>query len=141
MNRDCIFCRIIEGSADRSLVCEDAHAVAFMDLGQINPGHVLIVPRRHAAELVDLSEEEAAATFGMVHRVACAVKRSGLRCEGYNVWQSNGTVAGQDVFHVHFHVLPRFPGDALRISVAPDRPMHGRADLDAFAGAIAAQLD
>lgn len=140
MNQTCIFCRIIAGTAARSLVAEDEHAVAFMDIAQLTPGHVLIVPRRHARELADLSEDEAAATFRLVHRVVRAVKASGLRCDGYSVWQNNGRAAGQDVFHVHFHVIPRFPDDPVRLAFDRTRPRPMRADLDAIALRIAAAL-
>ena len=140
MADNCVFCKIIVGELESSIVAEDEHALAFMDISQINAGHVLIVPRRHAVELGDLSEDEAANVFRLVHRVATALPNSDLRCDGYNLFQSNGTAAGQDVFHAHFHLIPRFRGDALQISIDPNRPRYDRDEMNQFAERIALAL-
>lgn len=137
MTDACVFCRVLSGDLESSVVAEDEHAVALMDIAQINAGHVLVVPRRHAVELADLSEAEAAEVFRLVHRVASALPNSGLRCEGYHLSQANGAAAGQEVFHVHFHLVPRFRGDSVRSSVDPDRPTYDRDELDRFAESIA----
>ncbi len=140
MAADCIFCRIAEGTAESIRVCEGEHAVAFMDIAPISAGHVLVIPRVHARELGDLTEGQAADTFRMVYRLATALPRSGLRCEGYNVWQSNGAAAGQEVGHVHFHLLPRFVGDPLKIGIDPDRPKFSPADLRNIATSISGAM-
>ena len=143
MTDDCVFCRILSGELETSVVAEDEHAVALMDKGQINPGHVLVIPRRHAAQLGDLTEDEAVNVFRLVHRVALALPKSGLRCEGYRLSQVNGAAAGQEVFHVHFHLVPRFRGVAGRLCVLVDeeRPRYSRKELDQFAAAIAAAME
>lgn len=141
MPDNCIFCKILAGELESSIVAEDEHALAFMDISQINAGHVLIVPRRHAVELGDLSEEEAANVFRLVHRIAAALPNSGLRCDGYNLFQSNGTAAGQDVFHAHFHLIPRFRDDALQISIDPNRPKYDRDEMNQFAERIANAME
>ena len=140
MTDACVFCRILSGELESSVVAEDGYAVAFMDRGQINAGHVLVVPRRHATELGDLSEAEAADVFRLVHRVASALPKSGLRCEGYHLSQANGAAAGQEVFHVHFHLVPRFRGDSVRSLVDPERPKYNREELNRFAESIAAAM-
>jgi histidine triad (HIT) family protein len=136
VDASCIFCRIIAGEAPCSLVAEAEHAVAFMDIAQLTPGHVLVVSRRHARELTDLAADEVAALFGLVHRVALAIRASSLRCEGVSIWQNNGLAAGQDVFHVHVHIIPRFVGDPIRVSFDRSRPRASRADLDSAAQRI-----
>ncbi|MDH5676921.1 MAG: HIT family protein [Myxococcales bacterium] len=143
MTDDCVFCKILAGESEASFVAQDDHAVAIMDIGQINPGHVLVIPRRHAVQLGDLSEDEAANVFRLVHRVAQALPKSGLRCEGYRLSQVNGAAAGQDVFHVHFHLVPRFRGEAVRMCILVDeeRPRYSRRELDQFAARIAAVLE
>ncbi|MDP6777306.1 MAG: HIT family protein [Candidatus Latescibacteria bacterium] len=141
MPDDCIFCKIAEGSAESIRVWEGEHAVAFMDIAPISAGHVLVIPRVHGRELSDLTEDQAADTFRMVYRVATALPKSGLRCEGYNVWQSNGGGAGQEVGHVHFHLLPRFVGDPLRIGIDPDRPKFTPDDLREMADSISEAMD
>ena len=140
MTDACVFCGILSGERESSVVAEDEHAVAFMDEGPINAGHVLVVPRRHAAELGDLSVEEAVNTFRLVHRVASVLPKSGIRCEGYHVSQANGAVAGQQVFHAHFHLVPRFRRDSIRFSVDPNRPKYSREELNQFAQSIAAAM-
>jgi diadenosine tetraphosphate (Ap4A) HIT family hydrolase len=134
---DCVFCGILSGDIEASFVSKHDHAAAFMDINQINAGHVLVVPTAHASQLADLSEDQAAETFRLVHRVACALPKSGVRCEGYHLAQANGAAAGQEVFHVHFHLVPRFVGDPFRISVDPARPRFSREALDKLAKDIA----
>ena len=143
MADDCVFCKIISGELEASVVAEDEYAVALMDKGQINPGHVLVIPRRHAVQLGDLTEDEAVNVFRLVHPVALALPQSGLRCEGYHLSQVNGAAAGQEVFHVHFHLVPRFRGEAVRLCVLVDeeRPRYSREELNQFAAAIAAVME
>jgi len=130
----CVFCEIIAGRAESSLVYEDEHIVAFMDLRPLTPGHVLVVPRRHADYLEALDEDLGARMFTAAHRLARALRRSGLPCDGVNLFLADGEAAFQEVFHVHLHVLPRTPGDGFRIKAAWRRP--GRRDLDLAAGQV-----
>lgn len=108
---DCIFCKILAGDSEVSLVYRDETCAAFMDIQPINPGHLLVVPVRHAADLSELKEEEGAQIFGVAQRLASALRRSGVRCEGINFFLADGEAAMQEVFHVHLHVLPRFEND------------------------------
>jgi histidine triad (HIT) family protein len=112
----CVFCAIVAGEAEASVAFADDRVVAFMDLGAVTPGHVLIVPRLHAAGLEDLDEETSMHVWRIGHRIGRALRRSGLRCEGVNVFLADGEAAFQEIFHFHLHVFPRFAGDGFRIS-------------------------
>lgn len=113
--QDCVFCAIAAGEAEASVVHEDDRVVAFMDLGAVTPGHVLVVPRLHAVGLEDLDEDTSTHVWRIGHRLGRALRRSGLRCEGVNVFLADGEAAFQEVFHFHLHVFPRFRGDTFRI--------------------------
>ena len=109
---DCIFCRIVQGKLPAARVHEDALTIAFMDVGQVNPGHVLVATRRHAASLFDITPEEAAAVMTSAQRIAAAL-REAFAPSGLNLLQANGKDAGQTVFHFHLHVLPRHADDGV----------------------------
>lgn len=112
---DCIFCGIVARELPSSIVYEDDTVLAFMDINPINPGHVLVIPRRHATYLADMDEETGAHLFQVTMRVAQSIRASGLRCEGVNLFLADGEAAGQEVFHTHMHVFPRYRGDAFKI--------------------------
>jgi diadenosine tetraphosphate (Ap4A) HIT family hydrolase len=130
----CVFCEIVAGRAESSLVYEDEHVIAFMDLRPLTPGHLLVVPRSHADYLEDLDEDLGAHLFRAGHRLARALRRSGLPSDGVNLFLADGEAAFQEVFHVHLHVLPRTPGDGFRIKAAWRRP--GREELDLTAAKV-----
>jgi histidine triad (HIT) family protein len=112
-----------------------------MDIQPANPGHVLIVPNRHATYLADLDEESGAHMFRVAQRVAQALRHSGIRCEGVNLFLADGEAAGQEVFHVHLHVFPRFRGDGFGLRFGPHYPERpARAELDALAEKVRAAL-
>ncbi len=111
----CIFCRIASGELPAAKVYEDEQTLAFMDLGQVNPGHVLVATRRHAATLYDLDAGQAEAVMRTARRVALAV-REAFDPPGLNLFQANGPEAGQTVFHFHMHVLPRLGDDGVALS-------------------------
>ena len=111
----CIFCRLIAGEIPAAMVYEDAQTLAFMDIGQVNPGHVLVASRRHAVTLFDLSPEEAAAAMRTAHRVAHAVQAA-FDPPGLTLLQANGHEGDQTVFHFHLHVVPRHADDGIALS-------------------------
>jgi len=138
---DCIFCRIIAGAAPASLIYRDALCVAFMDIQPVNPGHLLIVPFTHAAQLADLNAASAERLMTVAQRLGSALRQSSLRCEGVNLLLADGEAAGQEVFHVHLHVVPRFAGDGFGFRFAPTYHQRApRADLDQAAALIRAAL-
>ncbi len=138
---DCIFCRILAGQAPATIVWRDDACTAFMDIQPVNPGHVLIVPNAHAAQLGDLDEETAAHLMRLGHRLTAALRASGLRCEGVNLFLADGAAAMQEIFHVHLHVFPRFAGDGFGLRFGPHyRERPGREALEAAAERIRAGL-
>lgn len=114
----CIFCDILSGKLGGSFVYRDDRVAAFMDIQPVNAGHVLVVPIDHAVGLEDLKKEDGEALFAAAQRVAGALRRSGLRCEGVNLFLADGEAAMQEVFHVHLHVFPRFAGDGFGLKFA-----------------------
>lgn len=112
---DCVFCRLVAGEIPASRVFEDAQTFAFMDLGQLNPGHVLVALKRHAPTLLDLTADEAAAVMRTAHRVARAVKVA-FDPPGLTLLQANGKEGDQTVFHFHMHVVPRHADDGIALS-------------------------
>lgn len=113
IDRLCTFCQILNGEAPASVVHSDHLVTAFMDIRPVNPGHLLIIPNIHAASLAELPEEHGRHMFVTAQRLAMALRRSDLHCEGVNLYLADGAAAGQDVSHVHLHVLPRFAGDGV----------------------------
>ena len=134
----CIFCEILAGRESGSFVYRDEIVAAFLTIGPVNPGHVLIVPTRHAAGVADLTAEENAALFSLAQRISAAIRDSPVPCEGINLWLADGEAAFQDVFHTHLHVIPRLAGDSFEISFELGNP--DRLELDEIAGSIAARL-
>jgi histidine triad (HIT) family protein len=121
----CVFCEVVAGRLPASIVLREAGCTAFMDSQPINAGHVLVVPDDHAARLADLPEVTGARMFLTAHKIAAALYESGPDCEGVNLFLADGEAAGQDVFHVHLHVFPRFDGDGFGLKFGPgyaDRP-------------------
>lgn len=106
MNRDCIFCRIAQNDDLPHLVYKDELTMAFMDLRQFHPGHTLVIPRRHLADVRELDETTGAALMAAVARVTRAVGAA-FPGEGISLWHSIGPAAFQEVPHLHIHVHPR----------------------------------
>ena len=133
----CIFCRLVAGDIPSARVFEDELTLAFMDLGQVNPGHVLVASKRHAATLFELTADEAAALMRTAQRIALAV-RAVFDPDGVMLLQANGAVAGQTVGHMHLHVVPRHAGDGIDFSWPRKEP--GPAALEDYAQRLRAAL-
>lgn len=136
----CLFCRIVAGELPGTFVYRDERCAAFMDIKPVNPGHLLVVPLHHATHLADLDSAAAAHLMEVGHHLAGALRGSGLRCEGVNFFLADGKAAGQEVFHVHLHVLPRFQGDGFGLRFGPDYAERSRAELEQRAGPIVRAL-
>jgi histidine triad (HIT) family protein len=121
---DCIFCKIVAGEVPSTRVDEDERTVAFMDISPATRGHVLVIPREHATDLLEIGPEDLAACAAMAQRVARRQKDA-LGADGVNLINSCGAAAWQTVFHFHVHVIPRYEGDPLRL---PWRPEPGDGD-------------
>jgi diadenosine tetraphosphate (Ap4A) HIT family hydrolase len=132
--RACIFCAIAAGRAEASLVYQDKTVVVFMALHPVVPGHLLVVPREHAVGLEGIDAVTSAHVWSVGHDMARALRRSGLRCEGINIFLCDGEVAFQTVFHFHLHVIPRFAGDGW--TILPDEVERERSLLDGEARVI-----
>jgi len=134
---DCVICKVLSGELEVSVVHRDDLCAALMDIQPVNPGHVLVVPLRHAPSLADLNPQEGSRMFLVAQRVAAALRRSGLKCDGVNFFLADGAAAGQEVFHAHLHVLPRFPNDGFGLRLPPtysQRPE--RKELDQIAAKL-----
>jgi histidine triad (HIT) family protein len=112
---NCVFCKIIAKQIPATLVHEDEATLAFMDIGQVNPGHVLVAAKAHAENVYALDNEQAAAVFQTVAKVARAI-RSAFSPEGLSIYQANGKPAGQTVFHFHMHLVPRYDNDGMKLT-------------------------
>lgn len=134
---DCVFCKIVAGRIPATKVAEDAACVAFMDIGQVNPGHVLVAAKVHAENVYVLDEAQAVAVARMVVRLARAI-RAAFAPEGLSVYQANGEAAGQTVFHYHVHLVPRYAGDGMAFTWPVQNPP--REALEAHAARIRAAL-
>lgn len=136
----CVFCAILEGRVPGSFVYEDDEVVVFMDLFPVHPGHALIVPRRHVEDLESCPGELAGRLFELSGKVAPAIVRA-TDAAGFNVWTANGKAAGQEVFHLHLHVLPRYEDDTFGLRFPKGYPQEAmRAELDAMADRIRSTL-
>lgn len=133
----CIFCEILQGTAESSIVYRDNLVTAFMDYQPINPGHLLVIPNSHAAYLADLQPGTGAHMFSVAQKLAQGIRDSDLLCEGINLFLADGEAAMQEVFHVHLHVIPRWAGDGFGLTF-PERyfTRPSRTALDAAAGRI-----
>lgn len=134
-----IFADIIAGRAPSSRVYEDEDVLAFMDIRPLTPGHLLVVPKTPARDLAELDPALGAKLFQVGQRLAAALRRSEVGADGVNFFLADGVTAGQEVFHVHLHVIPRTPGDGFGLRARPQTP--ARADLDYLAASIRGALD
>lgn len=133
----CLFCRLVAGEIPATRVHEDELTLAFMDLGQVNPGHVLVAVKRHAATLLDLTPDEAAAAMRTAQKIAQAAKDA-FDPPGITLLQANGKEGEQTVFHFHLHVVPRHAGDGITFSWPRKNPP--RETLEAYAARLRAAL-
>ena len=129
---DCLFCKIVVGELPAQIVAEDERTVAFMDINPATRGHLLVVPRAHSRDLLEISTEDFVATALGAKDLARRVSER-LGADGVNLLNSCGRAAWQTVFHFHIHVIPRYVDDPLRLPWIP-----GPGDPDEIAAAAAA---
>lgn len=115
---NCIFCKIANGEIPAATLYEDENFRVILDLGPASKGHALILPKMHAANIYELSDEMAAKAMILAKKMATAMTAA-LKCDGFNIVQNNGECAGQTVFHFHMHLIPRYKGDQVGITWKP----------------------
>lgn len=115
---DCIFCKLANGDIPTRTLYEDATFRVIMDASPATKGHALIIPKAHADNLYELSDEIAGKAMILAKKLASIMKEK-LSCDGFNLVQNNGTTAGQTVFHFHLHLIPRYVDDAQNILWEP----------------------
>ena len=121
---DCIFCKIVAGELPATIIDEDEHTVAFMDINPATRGHALVVPREHSTDLLSVPLEDLAACMRGAQRLGHRIKEA-LGADGINLLNSCGAAAWQTVFHFHIHVIPRYEDDPLKLPWLP-----GPGDMD-----------
>lgn len=137
---ECIFCAIVSGDLPSSVVYEDDATLAFMDIMPITTGHLLVIPKQHATYLADMPGDVGGRVMETAMRCAAAVRASEIPTDGVNLFLADGEVAGQEIFHVHLHVVPRTAGDGFRLALQYP-PSPERETLDDHAVAIASHLE
>ena len=115
---NCIFCKIANGVIPAATLYEDDKFRVILDLGPASKGHALILPKEHYADIYELPEELAGEVYKLAAKMAKKMTAA-LGCDGFNIVQNNGTVAGQTVFHFHLHLIPRYKDDAQQICWTP----------------------
>ena len=115
MKEDCIFCKIAKGEIHSATVYEDSHFTVILDVNPATKGHCLIITKEHFDNIYDLDGETAGKLFALATCIARAM-RDALKCDGLNLVQNNGEIAGQTVNHFHLHLIPRYEGDGLNLN-------------------------
>ena len=125
-DENCIFCKLANGDIPTATVYEDEYLRAIMDAAPANKGHIIILPKSHAANIYELEDEYVSRAFVLAKKLAVALKKL-TGCDGVNILQNNGVAAGQTVFHFHVHVIPRFKDDDCTIVWKPTSYEDGEA--------------
>jgi histidine triad (HIT) family protein len=111
---DCLFCKIIKGEIPSTKIYEDENSFAFLDINPVNPGHTLLVPKKHSRNIFDTDDEVLKQLAPTLKKLSIAVK-DGASADGVNIHINNEPAAGQVVFHTHIHIIPRFTGDGVKM--------------------------
>ena len=128
MDNECIFCKIANGEIPSSTIYEDDLFRVILDLSPATKGHALILPKKHMANIFEMDEETAEKVFVLASRIAKAMKEA-LNCDGLNIVQNNGEIAGQTVFHFHMHIIPRYNDDGQQINWVPKASEAAERDM------------
>ena len=128
MDNNCIFCKIANGEIPSSTIYEDDLFRVILDLSPATKGHALILPKKHMANIFEMDEETAEKVFVLASRIAKAMKEA-LNCDGLNIVQNNGEIAGQTVFHFHMHIIPRYNDDGQQINWVPKTSEAAERDM------------
>ncbi|KRK40375.1 HIT family protein [Loigolactobacillus bifermentans] len=138
---DCIFCKIIRNEIPSTVVYEDDVVKAFLDISQATPGHTLVIPKQHVADIFEYDADLAAAVFSRIPKIAKAIKAIDPAIKGMNILNNNGEVAYQSVFHSHIHLIPRYSDtDDFKIHFGDHTDQYTPEKLTQIADQIKAQL-
>lgn len=137
MNDNCIFCKIIGKEIPSTILYEDDDFSVIMDISPASKGHAILLVKKHVPNIYELDEDLASKALVVVSKVAKAMKEE-LKCDGLNILQNNGEAAGQTVFHLHIHLIPRYKDDQVNISWKPEK--YGEGEAQALADAIRKRL-
>lgn len=138
---DCIFCKIIRGGLPSSKIYEDDELLAFLDIQPVNKGHVLIIPKQHKVLIADLDDKTLSNMIALANKINQAIRESDIKSEGINLFLADGEAAGQEVFHVHLHVIPRFSKDGFGFVFPEDyKNKPPREELDIISQKIQSHL-
>lgn len=110
MDPNCLFCKIIKGEIPSAQVYEDEHSYTFLDIKPVNPGHTLLVPKKHFANLYEMPDDVLAELAPIIKKLGIAIKKA-VSADGINIGMNNDPAAGQLVFHAHIHIMPRYKND------------------------------
>ncbi|KRL61896.1 HIT family protein [Lactobacillus psittaci] len=140
LDDNCLFCKIIKGEVPSYKVFENDDVYAFLDISQVNPGHTLMVPKKHIINFFDYSQEDAAKYLQYIPVIAKAIKKADPRITGMNVGVNNGASADQIVMHSHVHLIPRFENDGFKIATRNNADDYTPEKYEAIASAIRKQF-
>ena len=127
-DENCIFCKIAAGEIPSNSIYEDEDFKVILDINPASKGHAVILPKNHAANIFELSDEDAEKIFKVAKKCSAAMMEV-LHCDGINILQNNGEAAGQTVFHLHVHLIPRYNEDGIQINWKPGTPQEDAAKL------------
>ena len=133
---NCIFCKIINGEIPSYTIYEDAHSYAFLDIFPVNTGHVLVIPKTHSKDFLDMEDDDLKNVIIATKKVAKAVMNA-THADGFNVGMNNAPAAGQVVFHAHFHIMPRFRDDGYSLWKGKQ---HTKEEMEAVHASILREL-
>lgn len=137
----CIFCEILAGNLPVSMIYEDDKVAVFPPLEPVNPGHILIIPKKHAPYLKDLDEQTAMYIMKIAKKMTATVRKSKFKCEAVNIFIADGQAADQEVFHFHLHVIPRYKEDGFGLKYGKNNFIKmSREEIDAVAEEIKKHL-
>lgn len=108
---NCVFCKILAGDLPVSMIYEDDQVAVLVDLNPVNEGHLLIIPKYHAPYMKEVQPSTLEHMIKIAQKMNAALRASDLPCDGVNLFMADGEEAGQEIFHSHLHVIPRFSGD------------------------------
>lgn len=139
--KNCPFCKILSGEFAASMIYRDQEIAAFLDIQPLNPGHLLVIPVKHAVSLEDLEPSTGAKMWLKAVEISSALRKSGIQCEGINLFLADGKAAGQEVWHAHLHIFPRYDQDGIRLTQSKNKTSApSRLELNSLAQLIREKL-